>query len=126
MAKEALDRVSARLFTGQVSNGVRLATELVNACRIEQWERAIDRGEQLRGLLAVLLEDTNLKPDESNFMGAAIDDLSLALRLFEERAKGKKKSLLPIETRVKLDRLIVFLSRLDGRLKHAALEIRHA
>lgn len=36
MAKEALERVSGRLFVGQVSNGVRLATELANACRIEQ------------------------------------------------------------------------------------------
>jgi hypothetical protein len=36
MAKEAIDKVSARLFVGQVSNGVRLANELANAYRIEQ------------------------------------------------------------------------------------------
>lgn len=125
MAKEALDRVSARLFVGQVSTGVRFSNELTNACRIEQWERAIDRCEQLRLLLSTLVEDANLTIDESNYMVTAIDDLSLILRRLEEVAKGKRTAPLPVKMREVLDQLTIKLGRLDGRLKNAALEIHH-
>ena len=125
MAREAIDKVSTRLFVGQVSNGVRLSNELTTACRIDQWERAIDRCEQLRLLLASLVEDTNLTSNENNYMVIAIDDLSLILRRLEETAKGKKTAPLPVKMREALDQLTVKLGRLDGRLKNRALEIRH-
>ena len=125
MAREAIDKVSARLFVGHVSDGVRLATELANACRLEQWERAIDRCEQLLLLLSSLVEDANLTTSEKSHMVTEIDDMSLILRRLEEIVKGKKAKMLTTKMEEGLVRLRVHLGRLDGRLKRAALEIRH-
>jgi hypothetical protein len=110
---------------GQVSNGVRLVTELSGACRLEQWDRAIDRCEQLQLLLASIVESTVLGSEESDYIAAVMNDLKSLQRRLEEIAKGKRPSPLPTKMRNALDDLTTFLGRLDGRLKSAALEIHH-
>lgn len=125
IAQEALDRVSAGLLLGQVSSGLRFATELSGACRLEQWERAIDRCEQLRLLLASIVESMTLGSEESGYITAVMSDLKSILRRLEEIGRGEKSSPLPARMRNAVDELIVFLGRLDGRLKSAALEFRH-
>ncbi len=125
MAQEALDQVSARLFVGHVANGVRLATELANACRTKQWERAIDRCEQLLFLLTTLVEDRNLTREERDYAVIAIDDLPLILRQLDEILHGKRSPPLSDRARTTLSVLTVYLGRLDGRLKNIVLEIHH-
>ena len=123
IAKGAIAQISTRLFSNQIADGVRLASELKNTCRMEQWERAIDRCEQLRLLLASVVEDRNIRPDESNYISVAIDDLGLILRRLEGMTReGSATSLTPNMQKV-LDTLTITLGRLDGRLKNAALEI---
>ncbi len=123
IAQGAIAQVSTRLFSDQIADGVRLAFELKNTCRMEQWERAIDRCEQLRLLLASVVEDSNIKLDESNYISASIDDLGLILRRLEEITRGGRATSLSPKMREALDTLTITLGRLDGRLKNAALEI---
>ncbi|MGE0823337.1 MAG: hypothetical protein AB7G75_15875 [Candidatus Binatia bacterium] len=125
LAKAALDRVTSGLLVGQVSDGLRLATDLAEACRSEQWGRAIDRCGQLRILVASIAESPALRLEESNSITATLDDLKSILRRLEEKEKGEKSSPLSIKMRNALDDLAAFLGRLDGRLKGAALEIPH-
>lgn len=123
IAKGAITQVSTRLFSNQIADGVRLASELRNTCRMEQWERSIDRCEQLRLLLASVVEDSNIKLDERNYISGAIDDLRLMLRQLEDITRGRRESSLSPKMRSTLDTLTIRLGRLDGRLKNAALEI---
>lgn len=90
---------------------------------MEQWERAIDRCEQLRLLLASVVEDHNIRPEEGNYISVTIDDLGLILRRLEEITKGGRATSLSPNMRKILDTLTTNLGRLNGRLKNAALEI---
>ena len=123
IAQGAIAQVSTRLFSNQIADGVRLASELRNICRMEQWERAIDRCEQLSLLLASVVEDSNIGPDEGDYISVAIDDLGLILRRLEEITRGRRATSLSPNMRKTLDTLTITLGRLDGRLKNAALEI---
>jgi hypothetical protein len=124
IASEALARVSSGLLLGQVSSGVRLITELSGACRLEQWDRAIDRCEQLQLLFASIVENAVLGPEEKSYITNAVDDLKSIRRQLEERERGSKSSPLPMKMRDILDELTAFLGRLDARLKRVVLEIR--
>ena len=123
IAKGAITQISTRLFSNQIADGVRLASELRNACRMEQWERAIDRCEQLRLLLASVVEDSNIRLGESNYISEAIDDLGLILRRLEEITRGGRATSLTPNMQKVLDTLTITLGRLNGRLKNSALEI---
>ena len=123
IAKGAIAQVSTRLFSNQIADGIRLSSELRNTCRMRQWERAIDRCEQLRRLLASVVEDSNIRPDEGDDISVAIDDLGLILRRLEEITRGGRATSLSPNMREALDTLTITLERLDGRLKNAALEI---
>ena len=123
IAKGAIAQVSTRLFANQIADGIRLASDLKNTYRMGQWERAIDRCEQLRRLLASVVEDSNIRPDEGDYISVAIDDLGLILRRLEEITRGGRESSLSPKMRSALDTLTIRLGRLDGRLKNAALEI---
>ena len=123
MAKGAIAQVSTRLFSNQIADGVRLVSELRNTCRMGQWERAIDRCEQLRLLLASVVEDSNIGLEEGDYIPEAIDDLGLILRRLEEITRGGRATSLSSNMREALDTLTITLGRLDGRLKNAALEI---
>lgn len=123
IAKGAIAQVSTRLFSNRIADGIRLAFELKNACRMQQWERAIDRCEQLRFLLASIVEDSNIRPDEGAYISVAIDDLGLILRRLEGITRGGRATSLPPKMREALDTLTTELGRLDGRLRNAALEI---
>lgn len=123
IAKGAIAQISTRLFSNQIADGVRLASGLRDTCRMEQWERAIDRCERLRLLLASVVEDPNIKPDEGDYISESIDDLGLILRRLEEITRGGRATSLSPNMREVLDNLTITLGRLDSRLKNAALEI---
>lgn len=123
IAKKAVAQVSIRLSSNRIADGVRLASELADTCRREQWERAIDRCDQLSLLLASVVEDSNIRQSESDYFAEAIDDLGLILRDLEEIARGGSFTSLPSNMREALYDLSIVLGRLDGRLKNAALEI---
>lgn len=122
IAREAINRISFQLFFTQVTSAARLGQELRNLARLKQWHRAIDRTEQLRTLLASLTEDTQLLGQEQTAMTNAIDDLSLVLRHLEGIDQGKKQQIVPPKMMESLDRIILSLSRTEGRLRNIRLE----
>lgn len=125
IAREALNRVSFRLFFTQLASSVRLVQELREACRQKQWARAIDRCEQLRVILAELVENQRLDSKERDFIVLAIDDLSLIIRQVEDIEHGKKLPPLPGRMMDALGKIATSLSRINGRLTNQTLEVQH-
>jgi len=90
MAREAIDRVSSRLFFTQITIAVRLVQEVRSFCRAADWHRAIDRCEQLRIVLAGVVDDPKLQGDDQKSVTRAIDDLLLIIRHLERDRSGQK------------------------------------
>jgi hypothetical protein len=120
IARRAIDDVGSRLLFTQVGTAVRLLQELRGSCRDNKWDRAIDRCEQLRIVLAGLVDDCRLQERERRNIAFAIDDMALVIKHLEgiEEAKGS----LPRGTRRKLDKIMIDLGGIDGRLKIPTLE----
>jgi len=123
MAREAIDRVSSRLFFTQITIAVRLVQEVRSFCRAADWHRAIDRCEQLRIVLAGVVDDPKLQGDDQTSVTSAIDDLLLIIRHLEGIGQGKKSPSVPARMIETLDRIVISLTRIDGRLRTAALEV---
>lgn len=123
MAREAIDRVSSRLFFTQITIAVRLVQEVRSFCRATDWHRAIDRCEQLRIVLAGVVDDSNLQGDERAGVTSAMDYLLLIMRHIEGIGQGKKSPTVPPRMMETLDRIVILLTRIDGRLRTAALEV---
>ena len=123
IAQGTIAEVSTRLFSNQVADGVRLASDLRNSCQMKQWQRAIVRCEELGLTLASVVEDSNIRKEESDCISGAIDDLGLILRRLEKIIGGRRSTPFPPRMLEVLHTLTINLERLNGRLKRAALEI---
>lgn len=123
IAHEAIDRVSSRLLFTQIATAVRLVQEVRSFCRASDWPRAVDRCEQLGIVLAGVVDDAKLKGEERAAVSSAMDYLSLIVRHIEAIGQGKKLALVPPRMMETLDRIVVLLSRIDGRLRTVALEV---
>jgi len=123
LAREALDRVSSRLFFTQIIDAVRNVQEVRSFCRAKDWVRAVDRCEQLRVVLAGVVDASTLHDNERERVAAAIDDLSLIGRHLEGIDQGRKSPGIPPKMMDTLDRIVVSLTRIDGRLRKLALEV---
>ena len=96
--RETLERVGQRLLLSNVSTASRLAQELRGLARDRNWNRAIDRGDQLRSLLASASEDAALTNDDRQAVAAAIDDIGLIVRLCERGMDAAEPYSLPTKT----------------------------
>jgi hypothetical protein len=123
MAQEAIDRVSSRLFFTQITIAVRLVQEVRSFCRATDWHRAVDRCEQLRSVLAGVVDDSKLQGDERPSVTSAMDDLEFITRHLEGIGQGKKAPVVPPRMMETLDRIVISLIRIDARLKIVALEV---
>jgi len=124
-AREAVARVSSRLLYNRITSAIRLVRELRQACRQQQWERAIDRCEEARIHIGSLVEDALIREEEKNALGAAVDDLKLILGEIEAGAYSNAKSVTTKRMRSCLDDMLGAFSRMDGRVRSAALELGH-
>lgn len=123
ITREALNRVGQQLFFTQIIAAVRIGQEIGSFCRLKQWGKAFDRCEQLRILLANQVEDSRLKDSERLFIASAIDDLSLIVRKLEEIERQEGILELPPREMESLDKIVISLSRIDGRLRNKMLEV---
>lgn len=123
MAREAVERVSSRLFFTQIMTAVRLVQEVRSFCRATDWNRAVDRCEQLRIVLAGVVDDSKLHGDERAGVANAIDDMLLIMRHLEGIGQGKKSPAIPPRMMETLERIVISLTRIDGRLRTVALEV---
>jgi len=123
MARAAIDRVSSRLFFTQITIDVRLVQEVRNFCRAKDWHRAIDRCEQLRIVLAGVVDDSKLQVDERKTVTRAIDDLLLIMGHLDGIGQEEKIPNVPTRMMKTLDRIVISLTRIDGRLRAVALEV---
>jgi hypothetical protein len=123
IAREAIARVSSRLFFTQVTTAVRLVQEVRSFCRATDWHRAIDRCEQLRMVLAGVVDDSRLQDDERGAVGTAMDDLLLILQRLEVITQGKKQQTIAPRMMESLDRIVISFTRIDGRLRTLDLEV---
>lgn len=122
IVRETLSRVGHQLISTQINTAVRIGQEIGNSCRSQQWNRAIDRCEQLRILLANQVEDSRLKDSEYHFIKAAIDDLSLIMQELEKIERQEGTLELPPREMESLNKIVIHLSRIDGRLRNKMLE----
>ena len=123
IAREAVDRVGSRLLFSQVITAVRLAQEFRALCRAKEWTRALDRCEQLRIALATLVDDSKLSSAERQLISLSLDDMSLIMRRVESIDQEKIQPTIPPKMMETLDRIVISLTRVDGRLKALMLEI---
>lgn len=123
MAREAIDRVSSRLFFTQITIAVRLVEEVRTFCRAKDWHRAVDRCEQLRIVLAGVVDDSKLQGDERKTVTLAIDDLSLIRGHLDGISQEKRTPTVPTRMMNTLDKIVISLTRIDGRLRAIALEV---
>lgn len=84
---------------------------------------AIDRCEQLRIVLAGVVDDSKLEGDERKTVTTAIDDLLLITRHLDGIGQEKRTPAVPTRMMETLDRIVISLTRIDGRLRTAALEV---
>jgi hypothetical protein len=125
IAREAIDRVSSRLFFTQIATAVRHVQEVLSFCRALDWHRAIDRCEQLRIVLAGAVDDSRLQGDERGGVTAAIDDLLLIMRHLEGIGQGKKSAMVPPRMMETLDKIVISLTRIDSRLRRTEMEVKN-
>ena len=123
MAREAIERVSSRLFFTQISDAVRLIQEVRTSCRAMDWHRAVDRCEQLRILLGGVVDDKKLQGDERKTVTKAIDDLLLIMEHLDGISQKGGVPTVPTRMMKTLDRIVISLARIDGRLRSVALEV---
>lgn len=123
MAREAVERVSSRLFFTQVTTAIRLVHELRTFCRGKDWRRALDRCEDLRIGLAILVDDSKLRDVERETITTALDDILLMMKLVEGIHQEKRSPLVPPRMLANLDEVMVSLTRIDTRLKASLLEV---
>jgi len=123
MAQEAIDRVSSRLFFTQITIAVRLVQEVRSYCRAKDWHRAVDRCEQLRIVLAGVVDDSKLRGEERNTVTKAIDDLLLIMGHLDGIGQEERSPTVPTRMMKALDRIVISLTRIDGRLRAVALEV---
>lgn len=123
MAREAIDRVSSRLFFTQITIAVRLVQEVRSFCRAKDWQRAVDRCEQLRIVLAGVVDDSKLQGDERKTVSKAIDDLLLIMGHLDGIGHEERSPSVPTRMMKSLDRIVITLTRIDGRLRAVALEV---
>ena len=102
-----------------------LAQELRQAIRAKQWERALDRAEQLRNQLGHLTPSARLSDDERRFVLESIDNSQLLVELTERQHARRADTALGPQAVKTLDTLIINLTKIDGRLRNAQLEGYH-
>jgi hypothetical protein len=122
IAREALNRVGHQLLAAQINTALTIGQEIGNFCSSKQWNLAIDRCRQLQILLANQVEDTRLR-DEHQHIKAHIADLSLIMRKLEEIERQEGMHELPSREMEFLNKIVISLSRIDGRLRNKILEV---
>jgi|GEM_PF-2295635 len=125
IARRAIEDVGSRLLFTQVETAVRLLQELRNSCRESKWERAIDRCEQLRAVLAGLVDDARLQELERGNIASAIDEMALVIEHLEKVESAKGSLPFAPRSRRRLDKIVIDLGGIDGRLKTPTLETRN-
>lgn len=125
IARQAIDDVGSRLLFTQVETAVRLLQELRGSCRDSKWDRAIDRCEQLRIVLAGLVDDARLQVGERSNVVSAIDEMALVIEHLEKVESAKGSLPFANRSRRRLDKIVIDLGGIDGRLKTPTLETRH-
>ena len=123
MAREAIERVSSRLFFNQIAVALRLAEEVASFCQATQWHRAFDRCEQLRVALAGVVDDPMLLGNESLGLIKSIDDVALIMQELERINQGKRSPAVSHGKMEILNRIVISLSRIEARIRRAALEV---
>lgn len=83
LAQRAVERVTDRLTFTLIRNALRLAEEIRQQVHFRNWDRAIDRAEQLVTALVSLSENQQLAAEEGVVMVAMIDDAGLIKRQIE-------------------------------------------
>lgn len=134
IAKRSLSEVRGRVLHIEVGAAHRLAVDLRAAGRDGNWNKTLDRCDQLRSKLAVFVADDLLSSDEQDTVLSAIDDMDLVARAVERYLEVKAEPQLPApkmagkivpissQGRDSLDTLVRFLAILEGRLRRSALE----
>jgi len=125
IAREVLNRAGHQLLTAQINTAVTMPKEIGNFCSSKQWDMAIDRCKQLQMLLANQVEDSRLKDSERLQIKTHIDDLSLIVRKLDEIKRQEGMLELPQKEMESLDKIVISLSRIDGRLRNKMLEAGH-
>lgn len=121
-AQEILNRAGHQIVFTQIFTALTMGREIGNYCRSQEWNRAIDRCEQLRILLANHVKDTRLEPDERDHITSHIDELSLIIRRLGKIARKEEPPDFSQRAMESLDKIIISLSQIDGRLRTEMLE----
>ncbi len=121
-ALQVVHSFTERLASADLTNVVALARELRQTVGAKNWDRVADRAERLRTLLGHMIVSRSLADAERTFLRASVDDAHLILQAAEKALKQSDGQLSPQAMKT-LDKLIMELNAIDGRLKNAQLEV---
>lgn len=106
-----------------MTTAIRLVQDLRSFCRGKDWHRALDRSEDLRIGLAILVDDSKLRDRERETIRTALDDIFVLMKFIEAINQAKKSPIVPTRMLANLDEVMISLTRIDTRLKAMLLEV---
>jgi hypothetical protein len=123
IAREAINRIGSQLIFTHITATIRLIQDVRNFCRLKQWDRAIDRCEEVRIRLADFVDDPKLQDREQREISIAIDDLTLIIQHIESIVRNKKPLELEMGMEIILHNMVVMLGKVNGRMRALAMEV---
>jgi hypothetical protein len=123
--RKILARTSGQLLAVDIVILMRLVTDIRDAGRDRRWERAIDRGQQARHIAIAIRHNPQLLLEEKNGLDGTAEDLRQVIQYIENNRldEGDETENLPDEKKRTLDRMVVILGNIQGRLQRSALEV---